>query len=238
MSSGPLSVRRGRLPAYSGARRRRAVRGRPRTSGASSTVSATWTTGGPLTASSRSGRRCTRARSPASTRRSSPTGCSSCSSATSSGACWPSTAAIRCRARSAATAWRCTGTTPARSGRSPSRTIAGLGHRDAVFADEMAVAAELRQGLRQDGLRAALLRRHHPGGGGARHRLAVSTEDLNVLSERIQASLRLRVRARPVTTDDPTPLRRRSRAAGRRSRASPPSGRRSPSTGARRAPAS
>ncbi len=35
-----------------------------------------------------------------------------------------------------------------------------------------AVAAELRQGLRQDGLPAALLRRHDARGGGARHRLA------------------------------------------------------------------
>ena len=94
-----------------------AVRSRcPRTSGVSSTgIGYHGGLADRLSRPARCSRRCTARRSPASTPRSSPTGCSSCCSATSSGACSPSIAAIPCPARSAATAWRCTGTTPARS---------------------------------------------------------------------------------------------------------------------------
>ena len=160
---------------------------RPRTSGGSSTASGTWRTGAAPTACSRSSRRCTLRRSPVSTRRSWPTGCSSCCSVTSSGACWPSTASIPSRARSAGTAWRCTGTTPARSAPFAKSNYPGLGHRDAIFDDEMAVAADYAKAYVKMGFQPALLRVTTLEEAAPDIDWRNSMEDLSVLSERIQA---------------------------------------------------
>ena len=77
-------------------------------------------------------------------------------------------------ARSAATAWRCTGAADGKVGRrSASRASPGSATATPSSPTRWPSPSSYARGLPRDGLRAALLRRHHARGGRRRHRLAL-----------------------------------------------------------------
>ena len=196
-----------------------AVRGARRTSAASSTASATSTTGATTTGSSRCARRCTAQRITCIDAAILPMACSSCCSPTSSGACSPSTAAIR----EGEECGHCVTLYWSDDGKVGSFSKSSFeGSATATRSTPTSGGRrELRRGLPEMGFKPLYFGVTTLEEVAPRHRLALlDAATLNVLSERIQARTSTRFmlpqRDRPRSPDDAGSSPERPGAAGER----------------------